>query len=234
MANRGIIRVGFVVALAIGAAFTSGAAVALADASASVTASNAAKKKPKASAKQIKELAAALGLPKSVLKKGLKGLEKGDSEQEQSGPNALAPDPAIDIKYFTSFPGAAGETLFVTKLAAEPKTGGPIYEHGVGLAIEGQPLSTPDPSAIAGFGRVALSREFFLEPDGEFLSLDPPAGYATVESAATALVVGVFVVFRVPDSELGAGSYYLQAFARDGGTVESPAGFTMVMGELGS
>jgi len=234
MANRGIIRVGFVVALAFGAAFTSGAGAAVADEPASVATSNAAKKKPKASAKQIKKLAKALGLPKSVVKRGLKGLERGDAEQEQSGPNALPPDPAIDIRYFTSFPGAAGETLFVMKLGAAPETGGPIYEYGVGLAVEGQPLSTPDPSAIAGFGRVALSRELFLEPDGEFLALNPPAMYAAVESAATALVVDVFVVFRVPDSELGAGSYYLQAFARDGNTAESPAGFTMVMGELGA
>jgi hypothetical protein len=235
MSRHRILRAGLAGALITGLGITGAATAALAEARSSSAESVAVKKKPKASAKQTKALATALGLPKSVIKKGLKGLEKSDAEQEQSGPNALTANPALDIEHFTAFAGADGETLFVLKVAMAPETGAVSYEYGVGVAIDGQPQSTPNPAAIAGFGRVALSRMFVVEaPEGAVLALDPAASFAMVETAATALFVDVFVVLRVPDSELGAGSYFLQAFGREGDTAESPAGFSIVMGELGS
>ena len=231
MGYRRIVRAGLV--LTVAAAFgLLGAMPSWAESPAHSAVSTAAKKKPKATAQQIKAVAAALGIPKSVVKRGFKGLEKGDTEQEQSGPNALPADPALDIQFFTSFAGADGESLFVLKLAAAPEIGDVDYEYGVGVAIDGQPQSTPNPSPSEGLGGVALSRVFYLVPGDEIFALNPAANYASVQSAATGLVVDVFVVIRIPDTELGAGSYYLQAFGRQGATADSPAGFSIVTGEL--
>ena len=234
MSHLRIVRAGVVVALVTGTGVIGAVTTALAEAPTRSVESVGAKKKPKASATQIKALAAALDLPKSVIKRGLKGLETGDAEQEQSGSTPLPADPALDIQYFTSFAGASGETLFVMKLAAAPASAGVDYEYGVGVALEGQPLTTSNPTATEGFGRVALSRVFYLVPGDEIFALNPAANFAAVQTAAAALVVDVFVVFRIPDSELGAGPYYLQAFGRQGATAESPAGFSIVTGELAS
>lgn len=227
-------RAGLVVVPVAGMALASEATVALADTATNrqEAALKKRKKKPVIPARDVKALAQLLDLPRGTVKRGLAKPDNGDAEQMQSGPTALPPDDALLIRHYAQFAGAPGEQIFLIRLVAAPDDPAVHYEYGLAVAIDGQPQSTPNPSAIAGFGRVALSRMWVNPPGGEFLALNPAAGFSRVMSGASGTDSGVYVLFRVPDDELGTGSYYLQAFGRQGDTAESPAGYSIVMSTL--
>ena len=225
--------VAFVLIVSLGAGTGTGATLAFARAPSTVRESIPARKKPKpvVSAKDVKALAAELGLSVATLKKGLAHLKKGKATQIQSGPTALAPDQALRIKYYGDF-ATGDDRIFVIVLGAAPGASTVAYEYGLGVAIDGQPQSTPNPSAIAGFGKVALSRMWVGMPASEYMALNPAAQYSPVESGGSAIITGVYAVFRVPAAERGPGAYYLQSFGRDGEAADSPAGYSIVEGTL--
>jgi hypothetical protein len=223
-------RGGLAVLLIAGAASAVETTVAAADTPSGLRAVVQQKKKPVVPAKAITNLSELLDLPRRAVKRGLARLEKSNAEQMPSGPNALAPDAAIRITHFTSFEGEEGERIFFVRLGAAP--GDAVnYEYGLGVALEDQPTSVPIPAAPVGFGRVALTRTWLIRPGGVFLAFDP-AARAPVASEASGMLEGRYVIFRVPDTELGSGTYYLQALGREGQGPGSAGGYSIVMATL--